>query len=621
MSIIVLDEATVSKIAAGEIIENPASIVKELIENSIDANSKNIVVEIKGSIGDFIRITDDGDGMDEGDLNLAFLRHATSKLRSVEDLNNIVSLGFRGEALASISHISKLEVLTKTEDSLTGLRAEISNGNIDKLNNVGLPKGTTFFVRDVFFNTPVRKKYLKNDNVEFNYIYEVVQKISLGNPDISIKLIRDNKVIMNANSETNIKNRIFSILGRDIASNLLNNTFSSESYKINIYFSNNKLYRSNRMHQYIYINGRYVKNLEISKIIEKYYYSLIPLNRYPVFLLYLDIDPILVDVNIHPKKHEVKLSKDNNVLAIIGETVEEKLYPNMGIPDPIESYKKNKTEEKSVFEIFNDNLINSNKSEIVQDNFIKDNIRENVEGFQSKNVKISEYEVLKDESENYNANIKSENNFEKNKFSKTENISKIDNSVLDAKIVGILFKTFIILENTALEKIYLVDQHAAHERIMYEKYKRQYESSGVLKQILLKPEVISLSPEEMSKVQNNLTQFQNLGFEIEEFGDNTLILREIPMIFGEGSYTNFIYDAISSLDRNIKSSYEVDPYKIMKKACKSAVKAGDRLSNIEVDYLLKDLINCDNPYTCPHGRPTIIEVKKYDIEKLFLREW
>lgn len=620
MSIIVLDEATVSKIAAGEIIENPASIVKELIENSIDANSKNIVVEIKGSIGDFIRITDDGDGMDEGDLNLAFLRHATSKLRSVEDLNNIVSLGFRGEALASISHISKLEVLTKTEDSLTGLRAEISNGNIDKLNNVGLPKGTTFFVRDVFFNTPVRKKYLKNDNVEFNYIYEVVQKISLGNPDISIKLIRDNKVIMNANSETNIKNRIFSILGRDIASNLLNNTFSSESYKINIYFSNNKLYRSNRMHQYIYINGRYVKNLEISKIIEKYYYSLIPLNRYPVFLLYLDIDPILVDVNIHPKKHEVKLSKDNNVLAIIGETVEEKLYPNMGIPDPIESYKKNKTEEKSVFEIFNDNLINSNKSEIVQDNFIKDNIRENVEGFQSKNVKISEYEVLKDESENYNANIKSENNFEKNKFSKTENISKIDNSVLDAKIVGILFKTFIILENTALEKIYLVDQHAAHERIMYEKYKRQYESSGVLKQILLKPEVISLSPEEMSKVQNNLTQFQNLGFEIEEFGDNTLILREIPMIFGEGSYTNFIYDAISSLDRNIKSSYEVDPYKIMKKACKSAVKAGDRLSNIEVDYLLKDLINCDNPYTCPHGRPTIIEVKKYDIEKLFLRE-
>ncbi|SHG93822.1 DNA mismatch repair protein MutL [Anaerosphaera aminiphila DSM 21120] len=616
MSIIVLDEATVSKIAAGEIIENPASIVKELIENSIDANSKNIIVEIKGSIGDFIRITDDGDGMDESDLNLAFLRHATSKLRTVEDLNNIVSLGFRGEALASISHISKLEVLTKTEDSLTGLRAEISNGKIDKLNNVGLPKGTTFFVRDVFFNTPVRKKYLKNDNVEFNYIYEVVQKISLGNPDISIKLIRDNKVIMNTNSEANIKNRIFSILGRDIASNLLNNTFNSESYKINIYFSNNKLYRSNRMHQYIYINGRYVKNLEISKIIEKYYYSLIPLNRYPVFLLYLDIDPILVDVNIHPKKHEVKLSKDNNVLAIIGETVEEVLYPNRRIPDPIESYKENKTEEKSVFEIFNDNLINSNKSEIVQDNFIKNNVNaiEDTEDFQSKNVKISEYEVLKDESEDYNANAESENIFEGNKF------SKIDNSILDAKIVGILFKTFIILENTALEKIYLVDQHAAHERIMYEKYKRQYESSSVLKQILLKPEVISLSPEEMSKVQNNLTQFQNLGFEIEEFGDNTLILREIPMVFGEGSYTNFIYDAISSLDRNIKSSYEVDPYKIMKKACKSAVKAGDRLSNIEVDYLLKDLINCDNPYTCPHGRPTIIEVKKYDIEKLFLRE-
>ncbi|RVU54147.1 DNA mismatch repair endonuclease MutL [Anaerosphaera multitolerans] len=618
MSIIVLDEATVSKIAAGEIIENPASIVKELIENSIDANSRNITVEVKGDIGNYIRVTDDGDGMTKEDLSVAFLRHSTSKLKTAEDLNNIVSLGFRGEALASISHISKVEVLTKTDTDLSGIRAEIENGNITKINNVGLPNGTTFFIYDVFYNTPVRKKYLKNNNTEFNYILEVVQKISLGNPNIAFKLIRDNKVVLNTTIENDIKNRIFSILGRDIATNLLNNSFESESYKINIYFSNNKLYRSNRFHQYIYINGRYVRNLDISRLIEKYYYSLIPLNRYPVFLLFLEIDPILVDVNIHPKKHEVKLSKDNNVMAIIGETIEEILFPNRKIIDPISNTKEEFKKNVSVFEIFS---TKEEESPEEKNNYLDslDGINENIFNeenltFENYSTEIENINFLKDTSDHYTtSNVYKENELK-------DSHSQINKNLLDYRIVGILFKTYIILEDSFSSILYLIDQHAAHERIMYEHYKVQFESSEVVRQILLTPEVINLSADEMSKIENNFETFLNLGFQIEEFGENAVIIREVPVIFGETPHIDFIYDAIASLDKDIKSGYEVDPYKIMRKACKSAVKAGDKLSTDEINKLIKDLIKCENPYTCPHGRPTIIEIKKRDIEKLFLRE-
>ena len=627
MTIRLLDESTISKISAGEIIENPASIVKELLENAIDANSKNIVIEIKGSIGEYIRITDDGDGIKKEELPLAFLRHSTSKLRKVEDLFDIVSLGFRGEALASISHISHVEIMTKHKDEKVGIRAIVEHGEIIESNNVGLPAGTTFYIKDVFYNTPVRKKYLKNDISEFNFIQEVVQKIALSNNSVSIKLIRDGKIVLNTNKNLDLKNHIYNILGRDIASNLIEADFKSESYKVKAFFSNNKLYRSNRTHQYVYINGRYIKNLDISRRIERGYYSLIPLNRYPVFILYIEIDPILVDVNIHPKKHEVKLSKENNIIAILGEMLEEVLYPNRSIENPIDVSSEKSKSNTTVFDLFTNNKNENSEELVIETNFIEQNkyaeddkslfdTLDDDAVISTLNESTNEYSIQSTETIEMNDNTMVDDN---NTKEITDN-SRIDYNLLNTRIVGTLFKTFIILEDSKNNKSFLVDQHAAHERIMYEKLKEQYKNSDISKQLLLSPEIIELSASEKNNVENNIELFKNIGFDIEAFGENSIIIREVPVLFGMPSYLNFIYDVINALNRDIDSSYDIDPYKIMKKACKAAVKAGDILSNIEINALLEDLIVCENPYTCPHGRPTVLEFTKKNLEKMFLRE-
>lgn len=630
MTIRLLDESTISKISAGEIIENPASIVKELLENAIDANSKNIVIEVKGSIGEYIRITDDGDGIKKDELPLAFLRHSTSKLRKVEDLFDIVSLGFRGEALASISHISHVEIMTKHKDEKVGTRALVEHGEIIESNNVGLPAGTTFYIKDIFYNTPVRKKYLKNDISEFNFIQEVVQKIALSNNSVSIKLIRDGKIVLNTNKNLDLKNHIYNILGRDIASNLIRTDFKSESYKVKAFFSNNKLYRSNRTHQYVYINGRYIKNLDISRRIERGYYSLIPLNRYPVFILYIEIDPILVDVNIHPKKHEVKLSKENNIIAILGEMLEEVLYPNRSIENPIDVSSEKSKSNTTVFDLFTNNKSEDSEELVIETNFIEQNkyVEDNKSSYDTvdDNTLIStlnesnnEYSMRSAETMEVNDNTMVDD-VDDNDTKELIDNSKIDYNLLNTRVVGTLFKTFIILEDSKNNKSFLVDQHAAHERIMYERLKKQYKNSEISKQLLLSPEVIELSASEKDNVENNIELFKSIGFDIEAFGENSIIIREVPILFGMPSYLNFIYDVINALNRDIDSSYDIDPYKIMKKACKAAVKAGDILSNVEINALLEDLIACENPYTCPHGRPTVLEFTKKNLEKMFLRE-
>ena len=630
MTIRLLDESTISKISAGEIIENPASIVKELLENAIDANSKNIVIEVKGSIGEYIRITDDGDGIKKDELPLAFLRHSTSKLRKVEDLFDIVSLGFRGEALASISHISHVEIMTKHKDEKVGTRALVEHGEIIESNNVGLPAGTTFYIKDIFYNTPVRKKYLKNDISEFNFIQEVVQKIALSNNSVSIKLIRDGKIVLNTNKNLDLKNHIYNILGRDIASNLIRTDFKSESYKVTAFFSNNKLYRSNRTHQYVYINGRYIKNLDISRRIERGYYSLIPLNRYPVFILYIEIDPILVDVNIHPKKHEVKLSKENNIIAILGEMLEEVLYPNRSIENPIDVSSEKSKSNTTVFDLFTNNKSEDSEELVIETNFIEQN--KYVEDNKSSYDTLDDNTIISTLNENNNEySMQSSETMELNDNTMVDDVddndtkelidnSKIDYNLLNTRIVGTLFKTFIILEDSKNNKSFLVDQHAAHERIMYERLKKQYKNSDISKQLLLSPEIIELSASEKDNVENNIELFKSIGFDIEAFGENSIIIREVPILFGMPSYLNFIYDVINALNRDIDSSYDIDPYKIMKKACKAAVKAGDILSNVEINALLEDLIACENPYTCPHGRPTVLEFTKKNLEKMFLRE-
>lgn len=629
MSIVLLDDNTISKISAGEIIENPASVVKELLENSIDAGAKNITVEVKNSPTDFIRITDDGCGFKADEIELAFMRHSTSKLSKIEDLEELTTLGFRGEALASISSIAKIRLLTKNSEDLAGTSTKIENGKIIEQSNVGMPNGSTFYVEDIFYNTPVRKKFLRTDNVEFNLIFDVIQKIALGNPQVSISYIRDGKTLLNSYKNSNYKNHILNVLGREIATNLIENSFSSENYKIRAYFSNNKLFRSSRNHQYIYINGRYVTNREISREIEKVYKSLIPLNRFPVFILFIDINSSLIDVNIHPKKHEVKLSNENNLIAILCEMVEEVLYPNRSIREIEDEPKVN----LNVFDIFddksNDNLINFKEPAYEpSDNYIKEfdidnqSFHENYQPFDvyeenaDNNNDIDNIEENTKDFNNYN--IPSLEQYQEDSFLNDKEV--IDSNLINTRIVGILFDTFIILENKNKDLIYLVDQHAAHERVMYEKYKKQYLNSNINSQVLLKPEIIELNASEYMKIEKNFHLFKDLGFSIDSFGENSIILREVPMIFGFPTYVSFIRDIIDSLDDKIYSNYQADMWKVMKRACLKAVKAGDTLSNMEVKELINSLIHCENPYTCPHGRPTIIDIKKTTIAKLFLRE-
>ena len=629
MSIVLLDDNTISKISAGEIIENPASVVKELLENSIDAGAKNITVEVKNSPTDFIRITDDGCGFKADEIELAFMRHSTSKLSKIEDLEELTTLGFRGEALASISSIAKIRLLTKNSEDLAGTATKIENGKIIEQSNVGMPHGSTFYVEDIFYNTPVRKKFLRADNVEFNLIFDVIQKIALGNPQVSISYIRDGKTLLNSYKNSNYKNHILNVLGREIATNLIENSFSSDNYKIRAYFSNNKLFRSSRNHQYIYINGRYVTNREISREIEKVYKSLIPLNRFPVFILFIDINSSLIDVNIHPKKHEVKLSNENNLIAILCEMVEEVLYPNRSIREIEDEPKVN----LNVFDIFddksNDNLINFKEPAYEPgDNDIKEfdidsqSFHENYQPFdvyEENADNNNDIDNIDDKTEDFNNDyISSLEQFQEDSFLNDKEV--IDSNLINTRIVGILFDTFIILENKNKDLIYLVDQHAAHERVMYEKYKKQYLNSNINSQVLLKPEIIELNASEYMKIEKNFHLFKDLGFSIDSFGENSIILREVPMIFGFPTYVSFIRDIIDSLDDKIYSNYQADMWKVMKRACLKAVKAGDTLSNMEVKELINSLIHCENPYTCPHGRPTIIDIKKTTIAKLFLRE-
>lgn len=616
-----LDEATISKIAAGEIIENSASIVKELVENSIDAGADDILVEIRGESTDYIKVSDNGSGFSEDDLEVAFLRHSTSKLEKIEDLEKIRTLGFRGEALASISNISKIKLMTKREEDLAGNSLLIENGKIIKKNKVGMPKGTTFVISDVFYNTPVRKKFLRKDLTEINNIIDIVQKIALSNNNIKFTLIRDGKIILNTGSDKDPINRIFSILGSEIASSLNEGSFESENYKIKGFFSDNKLFRSNRDSQYIFVNERFIRNINISRAVEKNYHSLIPLNRYPVFVLYLDIDPKLIDVNIHPKKNEIKISNENILSALLSEVVEEVIFPNRSIREiEIEDKKEN----VSVFDIFEEDESNDFEEQK------KDTNLKSLWDIEKETSDNSLEKTFNEDAVLYKDSLKEDINPEEERFLTEEHEDKnflfnsekshIDEKLLNTRIAGVLFKTYILLENQRESITFLVDQHAAHERVNYEKFLHMYLKSEITSQILLKPEIIELNQMEYDKILNYLDLFTRLGFKIEDFGDKSVVLREVPMIFGLPTYVNFIRDIIDSLDKEISSNYEADLYKIMKKACKASVKAGDDLSDMEIESLIRDLKNCENPYTCPHGRPTVVEVSKHTISKLFLRE-
>ncbi len=606
-----LDNITIQKIAAGEVIERPLSIVKELIENSLDANSENITIEIKNGGKSYIRVTDDGDGIEDEDLNLAFKRHSTSKLSTIEDLYRIRSLGFRGEALASISHVSKVEVMTKTSNAIGGIHAIVEEGEIKSKEVIGCPKGTTLIVKDLFYNLPVRKEFLKSDLVESNQISDIVYKVALGNLNTSFKFIRDDKVVLKTSKNNDMKTHIYSILGKEFSSNLTQIDFEEYGIHLHGYISNNNLYRSNRNHQYIYINGRYINNINISNTIENHYKSLIPLNRFPCFILFIELDPSTIDVNIHPTKQEIKFANQSEIFSVIDKAVKDTLYPSLSVPKVgFKETKEKVKEEKPPL------LFMSTNANIQDDIIVKD--------FTHKT--IFEEEKL---NEPHESSIRSENellireDIGREAISSKENIvddspADIKNILSDIEPIGVIFNTYILAEDKVNEKLYFIDQHAAHERVMYEKYLGEYSNENIIAQQLLVPEIAELTNSEMNDFLENISIFRKLGFDIEEFGNNSVVIRSVPLIFGVPNIRELFYDLLDNIN-NIKSNYDTKLEKIMKIACTKAVKSGDHMSEIEMFSLFEQLKKCNNPHSCPHGRPTVLEMSKTDIEKAFLR--
>ncbi|KXO16706.1 DNA mismatch repair protein [Clostridiales bacterium KA00134] len=609
-----LDKATISKIAAGEIIEDPASVVKELLENAIDAKATTITIEIRGNIGDYIKISDNGTGISREDIDYAILHHSTSKLNSQEDIYSIHTLGFRGEALASICHVSKMQIITRTEQDESAMRVFVEEGSIVKREETAGEIGTSILVKNLFYNTPVRKKYLKSDTREFGKILDLVNKISLGTKDISIRLNRDGKNILMKNANLSPINRIYTVLGREIAENLIPISYETENYTLEGFISNNKLFRSTRSNQYLFINGRSVRNIEIAKEIEKAYHTLIPLSRYPVFILDIKLDPILVDVNIHPKKNEVKLSNESGILGSIYPHVARVLNPKRDIASFIE--EKEEIKPLTVFEIYDEKNIDKNTENFSEtkidfektpyEGIINSDRDYNYFSKVAENEKSYDY-TLHDAYKDFEE-VESENPSQR-KFEKIQG----------SNFVGILFKTYILMENVADDIVYLIDQHAAHERVLFEKFRESFENEKVASQLLLMPQTLELNPKEMSAVMSNMNFLKRLGFELEDFGSDKILIRQVPIVFDSPARANFIRDIIENLDE-IETSYDSNLYKIMKKACKAAVKAGDTLSEREVFSLLGLLKECEVPFTCPHGRPTVIELSRNDLEKIFLRQ-
>ena len=608
-----LSDQTISQIAAGEIIENPASIIKELVENAIDANADRISIRLSDNLLDEIRIADNGDGIEKSQITKAFSRHATSKLRTISDLDMITSLGFRGEALASIANISQMECVTKTAESDFAYRFTVEKGVVSRGELVGAPVGTTMIVRDIFYNTPVRKKFLNTTTKEIRRIVEVVELLALSHHDVSIHLSRNQKTLLHSKVSDDKINHIYSILGKDIAKNLLPISFDTESYKIEGFIGNNLLHRATPDREFLFVNGRGVMSSDIARAIRKVYRSLIPLNHYPVYVLYITIDPILIDVNIHPQKQTIRLSNENQLTTILERLVEEKLLPKREIPsiDALnEDTKKAEAPvpEKTIFELSRERKIEREKPKAPEFDY-SDSVALAAE---DKKVYGDNTELSLPESSPDTERIDIETEAEA-----TEKVQPLDVSLY--QFLAVVFKTYVLFENKRDYRVLVVDQHAAHERILYERYSKKIRERAVATQLLLAPITMHLSPEEMHAVETHMADYGRLGIYPEVFGEQDIVIREVPEHILIDDFRQFFLDSIHLLNEGVNVK-EQNIYKIMRLACRSAIKAGDTISEKEAYALLEELNDADTPFTCPHGRPTMIHVEKRAFEKLFLRE-
>lgn len=674
--IIVLDENTSNKIAAGEVVEKPASVVKELVENSIDAGATNISVDIKNGGISYIKVTDNGSGMDEDDVEIAFERHATSKIKRAEDLDSIVTMGFRGEALASIAAVSSVELQTRAAGNTYGMYVHISGGTFKEIRQTGCPVGTTFTIRDLFYNTPARYKFLKKDSTEAGYISDVISRIALGNPEISLKLTSGKALLLHTPGNNDVKSAIYSVYGKEIIKELIEVNYQDEKYKITGYVGKPEAARANRNYQSLYINGRYVKSKLVSYAVEQAYSSILMKNKFPFFVLNIELNPLLVDANVSPAKTEVRFAEESYLSRAIYMAVSKalstgSLFNPVAVPNKDREIFKFKNIDSKPGYVQEELEVKSEQDIIQKQVFVskQDETKSPASGSQQaesrsqaelnyRDAKITEEQEIRlftealkplartdigmssstfsdrfhstqaaeeDYSASAGENLLVEELNEtvtlaaKPPASEEAEIRQAPGTDLTAmKYIGQAFSTYIILQNG--EELVLVDQHAAHERIIYEKLKIKYEEQENTTQLLLEPVVIQFQALELNEINSKQDMLNKIGFIFEDFGNNSIIIRGIPYLLEGCSPKDVFLELAEKIFSSLKPVSTPLADEIMHTvACKAAIKANKKLDDSEVERLLAELAATGRRYTCPHGRPTIIRLTKYEIEKMFKR--
>ena len=780
-NIVLLDDLTINKIAAGEVIERPASVIKEMVENSIDAGAKNITVEIKNGGISYIKVTDNGKGIAQDDMEIAFERHATSKIRSADDLNTVTSMGFRGEALASIAAIANVEMVSKTQDQEIGYRVVVEAGNVLEKEEAGCPTGTSITVRNLFFNTPVRYKFLKKDYTESGYIEDAITRIALIHPEIAIKLINTGKTVIQTNGNGDIKTVIYSIYGKNISDSVLKVDYQYEDIKIQGVIGKPEIARSNRSNQLFFVNKRYIKDKTLSAATEQAYKGMIPIGKFGFVILDIEMNPAKVDVNVHPAKLEVRFEEESKIFQAIYHAIKDTLLKADLVSDTQKEgeeekanegfFAKRNTNNQKISEYINEESkiktnANANESENIIEQVYKDrnethkttikpgqpvntadilqklkslqeNLKKEIE--EDPNIKVNENyinmikeenkkEVEKEQTEKKDEINKEEtqtieneveqkeneaepkempdmekvqeetekieqenNNIEQNNETKEEKtqeanekikqleeikekIVQLENNSFQEpvdfdemyqklfktkpikteeneeeqenkinaidivknnttlfenieeykiptyKFIGIVFNTYIIIEMN--KEMYIIDQHAAHERIMYEKVKKNYYSDSTKdSQLLLLPDIITLTHKEMDIAKENMEMFEKAGFMLEEFGENTIKLTGVPTVCIDLDTKDLFLETLDEINTVARTAKQEKEEKfIATVACKAAVKAHMVLTKEEVESLIDKLLQLPNPFTCPHGRPTAIKMTQYDIERKFARK-
>lgn len=626
-----LDQKTIDNIAAGEVIERPASVVKELVENAVDAKANAVTVEIKDGGMTLIRVTDNGIGIPKDQVKTAFLRHATSKIRSVEDLLSVSSLGFRGEALSSISAVAQVELVTKTAESFSGVSYKIYGGEEEAFDDIGAPDGTTFLVKNLFYNTPARRKFLKSATTEAGYVEQMMVHIALSHPEISFKFIHNNKNKIYTSGNGKVKDIIYHIYGRDVAGALIPIEAQNEDVKVTGFVAKPYVSRGNRNYESYFINGRYIKSSIIYKAIEEGYRTFTMKHRYPFVCLDFKIDQELLDVNVHPTKMEIRFRNGREIYELIVDAVRAALLQKDLVQDVLRETPKKKelpkTKEVKKPEPFE---VNRRKEEVQKVDQQGQAVQQQVEkpshlvkktpiaSESSKNTKKPTYAGL-----NYNTQKKEFPQYKTDELSSNQMTLREDpvfsvQARPDRKILGQLFKTYWLIEYE--DQLFIMDQHAAHEKVNYERLMKNFKEKEIYSQRLEPPMVVTVSMTEAEALTRYKDAFAGLGFTIESFGGNEYCIREVPAnLYGIGERDLFmeLLDAVSQENGTLDT--EVIASKIATMACKMSIKGNQRVSLMEVEHLLDELMKLENPYQCPHGRPTIIKMSKYEIDKKFKR--